>query len=282
MSRCPFKIRVRPISSFADNSNFSIKMHQRRDASFYLCGEVSRFVYRLCIRCYTSDIIPLENSWFVLLGFRTREGSFMTGEEFLIRFNMTTNKVSAASKQKTEGVHSGKRVDRALIQKTADTIKSEFVQDGLCIYSTWFCEALRQTGLSSKIVKGLAAFDPYIMFMRPTEVALRHFDMLYSTFQRQSWVIAANESACRNEYVELLDYLRANFRPNLHVTDAARDLIDFMVILELQQTREHLLYLFNLCCLCIMSVSLTYPAVNVESIDTSEYRDRFTDVILPG
>ena len=52
---------------------------------------------------------------------------------------------------------------------------------------------LRQAGLCSNLVRGLAAFDPYIMVKRPTEVALRHFDLLYRTFQLRSWVSSAND-----------------------------------------------------------------------------------------
>ena len=54
----------------------------------------------------------------------------MEPEEILIRRNVT-NKVSTASERKAEGFLSGKRSERALIQKTADTIRSEFIQDAL-------------------------------------------------------------------------------------------------------------------------------------------------------
>ena len=96
----------------------------------------------------------------------------MPQEEFLIRLKMT-NKVSSASKRKSEGVHSGKRTERALIQKTADTIKSEFVQEGLSYVQYLINEVLRQAGLSFKSVKWLAAFGPFIKFKRPTGVAHR-------------------------------------------------------------------------------------------------------------
>ena len=246
-----------------------------------MCGEVSRYIHKLCSRCYISDTVPLENSWFLLLGFRTSDGTFLSGEEFLIRLNMS-NKVTTASKRKAEGVHSGKRIERAILQKTTDTIKAEFVQDGLQYLQCLIGEFLRQAGLSSNIIKGLAAFDPFIRFRRPIEVALRHFDLLYDTFLRRSWVTAPNQVACRDEYVSLLDYLRANYSPDFVVTDLARDLIDFMINLEFLQSRRLLIYLFKLSCLCITAVSPQYPSVSVGRIDISGYRDRFTDVVLPS
>ena len=266
---------------FADNSSFLVNGQYRRDATFFLCGEVSRFIHRLCFRCYTADTVPLESAWLSLLSFQTSEGTFQTEEDFLVRHQMT-NKVGIAARQKAEGVHSGKRVDRSVIQKTASTIKSEFTQDVLKYIQYLIGAVLKQTGLSSYIIKGLAAFDPNLLLKRPTEVCLRHFDILYSTFRRRSWVLAANEPTSRDQYIALLDYLRANYSADFEVTDAAQDLIEFMMNLEFLQSQEHLSYLFKLCCLCITTVSTTYPAVKMGGISTSGHQGRFTDVILPG
>ena len=61
--------------------------------------------------------------------------------------------------------------------------------------------------------------------------------MLFGTFQRRSSVSAANESVCRDQNVDLLDHLRANYPANFDVTEAAANLIDFMVHLEFLQTK---------------------------------------------
>ena len=167
----------------------------------------------------------------------------MTLGEFLIRLNVT-NKVSTASKRKPEGVHSGKRSERVLIQKTTDTIRSEFIQDALSYIQHLIGEILRQTGLSSDIIKELAAFDPYIMLRRLTKVALRHFDVLFSTFQRRSWIGASSESLCRDQYIGLLDHLRANYPASLVITDVAEDLIDFLKKLEFLQP-ENISFTFS-------------------------------------
>ena len=119
------------------------------------------------------------------------------------------------------------------------------------------------------------------MLKRPTDVALRHFDLLFSTFQCRSWIGASNESACRDQYVELLDNLRDNYSASLEVTDVAEDLIDFLMKQELLKAEEHLLYLFKLCCLCVSSASPTYQDVRMGSIDTSGKRARFLDIVLP-
>ena len=103
--------------------------------------------------------------------------------------------------------------------------------------------------------------------------------MLYSTFQRRSWVSSSNGTACRGQVVELIDHLRPDYSANFDVTETS-DLIDFLMNLQFRQTKEDLLSLFKLCCLCITSASPSCPGVLVGSIDTSGNRDRFTDVVL--
>ena len=270
------------IPLLSDNSSFVVNLQQMQDFSFYLCVEIARYIYRLRFRCYTPDTIPLENSWFLLLNSQTSEGTFMPTDEFLTRLKMS-NKVAKTSRQKSEGVHSGKKIDKSAVQKTAaTTIKNDFVRYTQSYIQYLLGAVLHQAGLCSNLVRGLAAFDPYVMLNRPTDVALRHFDLLYRTFQLRSWVSPANESACRDEYVELLDHRRASSLPSFDVTRGSRDLINFLINIDFMQEQSHLLYLFKLSCLCITSNSPRYPTVTVGSVSTSNYQSMLTDVVLPA
>ena len=176
---------------FSDTSSFVINLQRRHDSSFYLCGEVARYIYKLCFRCYNPDTVPLLNSWFLLLNYQVSEDAFMPADEFLTRLKMT-NKGAKASRKKADSIHSGKRVDKAVIQKTAGTVKAGFVQEAKSYLQDLVGEVLRRSALCSDIVKAMAAFDPFILFEKPTEVALRHFDVLYSAFLLRSWVTQAN------------------------------------------------------------------------------------------
>ena len=192
------------------------------------------------------------------------------------------NKVTKASKQRSQGVLTGKKADKSTVQKTAVSVKNDFVQDCQKYLQFLIGGILRQAGLCSNLIRGLAAFDPCIMVKRPTEVALRHFDLLYRTFQLRSWVSTANESACWDEYVELLDQLKASSLPSFDVSQGSPDLIDFLVNLDFMQEHSHLMYLFKLSCLCITSESPQYPAVIIGSISTSNCQNRLVDVVLPA
>ena len=192
------------------------------------------------------------------------------------------NKVTKASKQRSEGVLTGKKADKNTVQKTAVSVKNDFVEDCLNYLQFLVGGVLRQAGLCSNLIRGLAAFDPCIMVKKPTEVALRHFDLLYRTFQLRSWVSSANESACRDKYVELLDQLKASSLPSFDVSQESPDLIDFLVNLDFMQEHSHLMYLFKLSCLCITSESPQYPTVSIGSVSTSNCQNRLVDVGLPA
>ena len=264
----------------SDVTSFAINLQGRRDASFFLCGEVCRFVSKLCARCYLPETIPLENSWFLLLGFKVSEGKFMSEEDFLIPHRLT-NRIATASKQSAEVTHLNKKSEKAAIEKTAAETTSSFVKEALQFIQYLVKQVLSQAGLSSEVIKGLAAFDPFVLFKRPSEVGLRHFDVLYSTFQLRSWVTSANENSCRDEYLALLDYLRVNYPPDFDLMENSVDLIDFLMGLEFFQTHEHLFYLFKLCCLCLTSVSPQYPPVLFGSVDTTGCQGRFADLVVP-
>ena len=119
------------------------------------------------------------------------------------------------------------------------------------------------------------------MFKRPKDVALKHFDMLYSTFALRSWVPNANESLCRDQYMQLLDYLLTFYGSNFDLISTSSDLSEFLVGLEFPQDRAYLLHLFKLCCLCATTVSTAFPDFTFGAVTTAGRQNRFTDVILP-
>ena len=128
----------------------------------------------------------------------------MSDEDFLVRLKIAS-KVTTASNLKAAGLHFNKKSSNAAINKTAESAKSDFVGSARDFIKFLLSGVLQHTELGSDLIKGLAAFDPHILFRRPVEVALRQFDYLHSTFQLRSWVSASNESVCRDEYVALLD-----------------------------------------------------------------------------
>ena len=150
---------------FPDVTSFVVNLQYRRDDSFYLCGEASKFISQLCSRVYTPDTAPLENAWFLLFQFQTSDGKFLPGDEYLVRLKMT-HKVTAASKARAEGIHFGKKSERSAIQTTTEAAKTDVINDSQLYIQFLINEVLKRTGLTTNIVKGMAAFDPSIMVKR--------------------------------------------------------------------------------------------------------------------
>ena len=163
---------------------------------------------------------------FLLLSFKTREGTFMSQDKFLIRLKIV-NKI--ASKLKAEGLHFNKRSDKSAIGKTAETARIDFIDDTMNFIQYVLGEVLRVAILSADVLKGLAAFDLNIMFKTPVEVALRHFDILYSTFQLRSWVTSSDEATCRDECLKLLETLQTNYPPDFDITSVSSNLLEILM-----------------------------------------------------
>ena len=266
---------------FADVTCFQRSVSNCRDASFSVCGQISRFVFKLCSRCFSADSYPSETEWYDLITYKVASGSFLNTEQFLHRLKLTS-RVSSACKLKAERVHFGKQADKAVIAKTADDLKEEFA-DKAKKYVRFFLEGfLNQSGVASDIVKGLACFDPYVLFKTPHEFSTSCFEQLYTSFRLRRWVLSSNASLCREQYLELIDYLRNLYPSTVDPVAAVPDLIDFMVNLTFLQNRPNLLHLFRLSCLCLTNSVTDLPPVVFGEVDTSKPHCRLTDVILPA
>ena len=98
-------------SCVLDVTSFAINLGQRRDATFFLCGEMCKYINRLCFRIYQPDTVPLESAWFLLMDFRISQGKPMSDEDFLVRLKIAS-KVTSASNLKAAGFISTRNLAR--------------------------------------------------------------------------------------------------------------------------------------------------------------------------
>ena len=143
-------------------------------------------------------------------------------------------------------------------------------------------EAVRDhISVSSDIVQGLSSFDPNVLFCQTREQVARSFDVLYGSFQLRKWVSEGDTSLYRDEYNELVDFLRVS-QPILKKDPGViPDIVIFLSQMEALQTRVHLRYLFELCCLCLTETATSLPVIKTSFIDTSDYRCKYTEFIQP-
>ena len=125
----------------------------------------------------------------------------------------------------------------------------------------------------------MSSFDPHVLFSFPRERVTRSFHVLYGSFQLRKWVSECDSSLYRDEYNELVDFLRL-FQPALKKDlGVVRDMVIFLGQLEASQTRTRLRYLFELCCLCLTETATSLPVIKTSFIDTSDYRCKHTEFI---
>ena len=266
---------------FADVTCLHRSLSNCRDASFSSCGQLSRFIFKLCSRCFTASSYPSETEWFDLVNYKAASGVFLDTETFLHRLKLSA-RVTAACKLKAERAHFGKQTDKAVIAKTADDLKEDFAVKAKNYIRFFLGEFLKQSGISSDIVKGLACFDPYVLFKSTEEFSTKCFEQLYTSFRLRRWVLSSNASLCREQYLELLDHLRNLFPAPVDPVVAIPDVVDFLLNLVYLQNRANLYHLFQLSCLCLTSSAPDLPHVVFGEVDTSKPHCRLTDVILPA
>ena len=158
----------------------------------------------------------------------------MPKEEFLDRLKLTS-KVETVRKFKAEKIHVEKSSDKDVIQKTIGKVKTGFSSDAPNYMSILLGGMLQKIELTSDLVKKLAAFDSF-NFRRPLEIALLHFDFLYSTFQLHSWMTSTYEAARSDQYLKLLDFPKTTFSAEFEITNVSQDLTEFFKDLEFLQT----------------------------------------------
>ena len=131
-------------------------------------------------------IIRLENSWFQLLKQMSSTANFMAQKNS----SSGSSSLGTCRRQANRGL----RINTWAKRVTNWPSKGQHTRFRTTIQLKAFTSSnsprrnLAQSGLSSNIVEGLAAFDPHILFNRPIDVRLRHFDLLYSNFRLQTWV----------------------------------------------------------------------------------------------
>ena len=137
------------------------------------------------------------------------------------------------------------------------------------------------TGLNSELIRGLASFDPHVMFVLPTNVCLRYFTTLYRIFCRCKWVKEEDDQLCFDEYLSFIDNLRVSFPQLVKEPTLPHDIVDFMVPLVSLRERPLLDYVFRLSCLCLTSPNPELPVVSWGTTSSSSLTCRISEAVFP-
>ena len=255
-------------------------MSGRRDAGFFIFGQLVRYIHKLCVRCLSSNSTPKSSEWFDLLSLNVEEQQVLLPADFLQRLRLDT-KVDTVMRHQAAQDLSDQRSDRARVEKHADALKTEFCTKARN-YLLFLIEAMRRhVTMTTNNVRGMACFDPQVMLSLPLEFADRCFTDLFRGFKLRGWFSGRNEQLCRDEYLGFLTDLRASGITLAGSQDVIYDVVSFLVDFAPLKSRPHIYYLFRLSCLCLTDVSKDLPTVTFGQIDSSNLQCPIVNVILP-
>ena len=254
-------------------------MGRRRDSGFFTFGQICRFIHRLASRCAHPTSFPVLSDWFGLLAFDANKLVLLPVNDFLKRLKLRTNLETACST----------KAERDCVQKSGspevisatERIKGEFAFNARGFILSLLQAVQNHISFSSDITKGLASFDGQVLFCLAQEQASRCFADLYDSFRLRKWVPDDCLSLYRDEYLAFLDHLRVTHSDLRKDPSSLLDLVDFLSPNVALRSRPHLLYLFELACLCLTENSSPLEPVKFCGEDTSDYRCRYVEVLQP-
>ena len=259
---------------------FDRSLKNKRDSGFFIFGQVSRFIHKLCVRCLIDRCVPNFDDWNGLLSLHIEGLEALLPTDFLNRLNLS-DKMDLALEKKAATELSDKSMDRSRVDSLVKGLKAEFC-DLARKYYLFLIEGVRKhVTMTSNNVRGMACFDPYVMCEMPIEFVTRCFSELYRGFRLRGFVQDTGEQLCRDEYISVLTHLRGAKTSLASNPSVIHDVVDYLSTLPALKERAHVYHLFNLSCLCLTTKSPSFPVVSFGSIRTDNLSCRSTDVILP-
>ena len=259
-------------------SCFDRSLTGRDDCGFFVCGQLCKYIRRLCGRCLSSSSIPSDVEWIELLDLDLNTCSKLTPAQFLTKARIT-DQVSQASKHKAERDLSETKGSRDAIDKLSSSLHDHFANAGRNYVIFLLESVLKHVNLSSELVKGMASFDPQVLFILPESLGMSLFQILVRGFISRRWIREADEQLYLDEYASFVKDLR---KENVGiVTSLIYNIVNYLVAHPSLQFRQYLTHIFKLACLCLTSCSAETPVVRFGSINSTSLSCKLGEVIYP-
>ena len=200
----------------------------------------------------------------------------MKNSEFLVKLKLV-RKLNTAAKQRADKDLSGRKPTEASLTYAVNKIRLEFIKEAKS-YISYLCTSVQNhVSSTTDLVRGMACFDPHMLFFTPLAQAAASFTCLYRSFSLRGWVAEADEAATYDEYMALIEALRAAYPQQ--DPDSIVDVVDFLSIEDSLQTRDKLLRLFRLSCLCLTPTTPELPDVKFGPVDTGNFHSVLVDLV---
>ena len=242
-------------------------------------GYTCKYIRRLCSRSILSTSIPSEDEWSEIYGLDLAAAPLLSSRAFLKRLGIEA-RVSAAAKIKAE-YEVCDRSDKAGIARATEQIIDNFAVSGRNYVGFLMSSVKTHSTLKTELMKGLASFDPTVLFVLPTNVGLYHFTALYGIFRRGKWVKPEDEQLCIEEYLSFVDNLRIKYAELVKSPQLLFDVVDFLIGLPSLRERPLLDYVFRLSCLCLTGGNAELPVVVLGTKTSEDLSCRVSEAVFP-
>ena len=266
---------------YLDTKCFERSLAGRRDATLFVYGQYCRFIRRLCHRAILPKCTPDDAEWTKLLQLCPDDLKQLSSRDFLSRLKLETD-FDQACRAKIKRHQDDKKPGQPSLDALAAKERENFGIEARGYIVSLLEALLRNVHFTANIVHGMGCFDPHVLLSLPLIQVTFCFDSLYDSFRVRGWVDEASKSECRDEYFEIVDYLRSAYSSMKNSPGTIPDMLDFLVPMPAFQSRSRLFHLFKLCCICITEDHHDLPAVKFQDVDTSSLNCRLSAVILPA
>ena len=226
------------------------------------------------------QIIPDDVEWTKLLQLCHDDLKQLSSRDFLSRLKLTAD-LDQACRAKLKRSQEDKKPGQPSFDSLIAKEKENFGVEARSYVLSLLDSLLRNVHFTANIVHGMGCFDPQVLLSVPHDQVSFCFDSLYDGFRVRGWVDETSKSECRDEYFELVDYLRNTYSSMKESPGTITDVLDLRMPMSAFRSRSRRFHLFRLCCLCITEEHPDLPDVKFQDVDTSSSTCRLSAVILP-
>ena len=263
-------------------NSFERSLSGKVNVNFYICGQLCSFIRRLASRCLVSASVPEETDWLGLLNLNPGTATKLSPQQFLHKLRIES-KVAVACKRKAESDLSDAKGSgsKDAVANLAAKLQEQFATAG-CGYVCYLLDTvLKHVSLTSELVRGLASFDPTIVFCSKLDLARSLFQVLVRSFTSRGWARAKDNDRYMDEYIGFVEDARKGCSGLVENPNLVFDAASFYVSMPALRSRTHLLHLYRLSCLCLTSSIPDFPAIVFGSIDSSRLGNIMGEVSFP-
>ena len=189
----------------------------------------------------------------------------LSNRDFLSRRKLKEN-LDAACVARVKKIYSEKQLTPEETDAAVEATRDDFTTKARGYIVHLLKVFLADISLNAGIVRGLGSFDPVALLSLPLEQTTFCFSAFYRSFSLRGWLENSPETDARDEYVDFVKCFRNANSGAKDTPEIFTDMVAFLMGMPELKLRKHLLYIFQLSCLCLTSKFPELPAIKFSGV----------------